>query len=189
MRHSASRFAVNEIALAYTRPFLDVATGIDTTEEGKLGDVGGRYTFTFPGSGCLLCAQAIDSEEATKEFSPPEVRATQERAGYIRRSAEPAPSVMPLNGLVASQAVFEVLVWATGIRPPHPQRIFDAMAGTVDCVTFAANPKCNSCGECLGKGDIANLAQKYSRWASKVPVSAAPSGVVGRILKSIGFKR
>ena len=186
---SASRYAVNEIALAYLRPYVDIATGIPT-ENGKLAGIGGRYTFTFPGSGCLLCAQAIDPAEAAAEFSPAEVRRAQERDGYIQGSTEPAASVMPLNALVTSQAVFEVLAWVTGIRPPIQQRLFDALQGTVDCVTFVPNPHCIPCTENIGRGDLGELPQKYSRWASPRAVAArshARKGLAKWILGRLRF--
>jgi molybdopterin/thiamine biosynthesis adenylyltransferase len=183
---SASRFAVNEVSLSHLRPYMDIATGI-STESGKLAGVGGRYTFTFPGSGCLLCAQAIDPTEAAAEFTPAEVRRAQERDGYIQGSTEPAASVMPLNALVASQAVFEVLAWVTGVRAPIQQRFFDALQGTVDRVTFSENPRCIACRGNLGLGTLAALPQKYSRWSVPTGKRARQPGPFRRILMSMGL--
>jgi molybdopterin/thiamine biosynthesis adenylyltransferase len=161
----ASRFALNDVALAYLRPFLDIATEIHT-KDGSLARIGGRYTFTFPGSGCLLCARAIDAAEAAAEFVPRAVKERNRRDGYITGSEEPAPSVLPLNAVVASLAVFQVLMWATGVREIVPQVHFDGLAGTTTKVAFERNPKCDRCAELFGRGDLAGLESRYARWAA-----------------------
>jgi molybdopterin/thiamine biosynthesis adenylyltransferase len=161
----ASRFALNDIALTYLRPYLDIATEIHT-EDGSLGHIGGRFTFTFPGTGCLLCSRAMDASEAAAEFVPQAVKDRNRRDGYIQGSLEPAPSVMPLNAVLASHAVLEVLMWATGVRPIIPQILFDGMTGTTTKVQFERNPLCDRCAELLGRGDFAGLGEKYGRWAA-----------------------
>jgi hypothetical protein len=73
---------------------------------------------------------------------------------------------MPLNAVLASHAVLEVLMWATGVRPIIPQILFDGMTGTTTKVQFERNPLCDRCAELLGRGDFAGLGEKYGRWAA-----------------------
>ena len=160
---SASRFAINEIAIAYLRPYVDIATGINSPPSQL--QVGGRYTFVTPGEGCLLCARAIDPRVATAEFVPTEAKLAQRKAGYIEDTDSPSPSVMPLNAIAASNAVFEIMAWATGLREPIRQRYFDAICGTDVRVDFDRDSNCLACKWNLGRGDLVNLSQKYKYWA------------------------
>ena len=159
--NSSSRFALNELALRFLRPYLDLGSEIHTAD-GKLNSCGGRFTFTFPGEGCLLCAEAIDPCEAASEFRPPEAREADIRAGYIQGSEEPAPAVMSLNGVVASLGVFELQAWATGIRPAESQTVFYAMLGEARRVEFRPNMGCLACAEHLGRGGLEELLSRYA---------------------------
>lgn len=158
--NSSSRFALNEIALRFLRPYLDLGSEIHTAD-GKLSSCGGRFTFTLPGAGCLLCAMAIDPCDAASEFRPQEAREADIRAGYIQGSEEPAPAVMSLNGVVASLGVFELQAWATGIRQVESQSFFDAASGEVRRVATAANKTCLACAEHLGRGGLEELISRY----------------------------
>lgn len=161
----ASRFAINDVSLSYLLPYLDLATEIDVTDAGELHTAGGRYTFCFPGTGCLLCARTLDPAEAVAEFTPAVVRESQRRAGYIAGVDEPAPSVMPLNASVAALAACEVLAWATSLRPVNQQAIYDMLDASVTKVAFAQNSECDRCSDLLARGDAAGLGERYRRWA------------------------
>lgn len=161
---AASRYAINEIALACLRPYIDLGTEIHT-EEGRLVMMGGRVTPVFPGRGCLLCAGAIDPREAAAEFVPHEVREVQARAGYIAGSSEPAPAVMPLNGIIASLACFQIQLWTVGAGAPAAQTFYDGGAGRLDQIHYTRETSCLLCGNVLGQGDLASLKARYARWA------------------------
>lgn len=163
----ASRYAVNEISLAYMRPYLDLATEI-FAPSGKIESIGGRMTFLTPGAGCLLCARAINQFEAAAELRPPAALQHDRERGYIRGSAEPAPSVLPLNAIIVSLAMNEVLAWITGWRQPHVQKLYDGMDGSVCDMLFNKDCACLPCSETLGRGDLANLATKYQPWQNGI---------------------
>lgn len=157
---SASRFAVNDISLAFLRPYMDLGTEIFASSS-KLQGLGGRHTFLVPGEGCILCSRAIDAREASAEFVPKPVKESQIRAGYISGGFEPSPSVMNLNAIVASHAVFELQMWMTGIRSPVKQQFFDGMNGSVSAVEFNRNMNCLKCNHLLGRGSLGQLKEKY----------------------------
>lgn len=161
---AASRYAVNEVSLAYVRPYLDLGTEIDG-RDGIIQSIGGRFTFLFPGSGCLLCARAIDPLEAAAQLRPPQALQHDLNRGYVRGSTEPAPSVLPLNATVVSLAMNEVLAWSTGWRPPRTQKLYDGTDGSVCDMLFERDPNCMACAELLGRGDLARIAQRYAAWS------------------------
>lgn len=163
--NDACRFALNNISLAYLRPYIDLATEIHT-ESRELLHAGGRYTFVFPGEGCLLCAQALDLKEIGEFFTPYEVRQHNQRTGYISGSEEKAPSVMPLNSVIVSHAVCQILKWICGVGSPNIQMHFNFLEEQTTKITFERSESCIRCNEFYGMGDLTDLSKQYETWAA-----------------------
>lgn len=152
------RFVLNEFCLAYEKPLLDLAT--DVPESGRYG---GRVTFVGgDGGGCLHCRGLLDPDEVRRFLSPAEALENEAAVYGVDRNVlgEAGPSVVSLNGVVASLAVTEFMVAVTGMRNPIQHLEYRGHTGGVAKRTDAAPRDCHYCNEIRGKGDAANI-QRY----------------------------
>jgi molybdopterin/thiamine biosynthesis adenylyltransferase len=113
--NDGARLVLNELAVAYAVPYFDLASGIDA-ENGSITQAGGRLAVALPGGPCLLCMDEIDRTEARYFLSTPEEQAEQVRRGYIQGVDISDPSVVSINGAVASLALNELAVYLSGAR-------------------------------------------------------------------------
>lgn len=110
------RFMLNRIALAFGIPYFDVAVGIDTSPHGNW-EIGGRVALVQPGGPCLHCMRELDLDEVQHWLRSPAQRIFAEERGYVSGRRIHAPAVVSLNGMVASTAVNEFAILASGTRP------------------------------------------------------------------------
>jgi molybdopterin/thiamine biosynthesis adenylyltransferase len=122
-------------------PYLDLAT--DTGE----GFYGGRVLFTLGDNGCLSCRDELDQQELARAAMDDEQRRAHDRIYGIPRSqiGETGPSVISLNGVVASLGVTEFMVWATGLRQPKPHLVYRGDLGIVTQNIDPPRPDCYYC--------------------------------------------
>ncbi|MEK6272839.1 MAG: ThiF family adenylyltransferase [Actinomycetota bacterium] len=110
------------------------------------GEYGGRIV-TAKGHGCLFCLGEIDQEELRRAgMSPDQRRADDEIYGVSRDAlAEAGPSVVSLNGVVASLAVDEFMVDVTGMGEPVRFINYRADQRTVGRRAAEPEPRCPYC--------------------------------------------
>jgi ThiF family protein len=136
------RLVLLELCCTYRRPYLDIATDAP-------GGVsfGGRMIFTGLGKGCPMCRQELDQEEMQAFFETPEQRQERKRIYGVDRAALGAsgPSVVSLNGLMASAAVIEFMTFVTGLRQPFPFLVYRGDLGVVTRPSEAPTPGCYYC--------------------------------------------
>lgn len=114
--NDGARLILNELAVAYAIPYVDLGVGIDAAD-GAVGEIGGRVAIVLPGGPCLNCMHEIDRAEARYHLSNPAEQAHARKNGYVTGLDVPAPSVVSLNGAIASIAVNELALYLTGARP------------------------------------------------------------------------
>jgi molybdopterin/thiamine biosynthesis adenylyltransferase len=110
------RLLMNEVAIRYLIPYIDVGTGINV-EGTQVMQMGGQIRFVNPGTtSCLQCySRGIDPLEAALDLMPEDDKQTRRALGYIEgTSLSPEPSVIPLNGVLASLCVQEISKLITG---------------------------------------------------------------------------
>jgi hypothetical protein len=119
-----------------------------------------------PDANCLWCIGVIDEARLRAEQLPPEQAATQRGFGYIPDLDIPAPSVVSINGVVASLAVTELVARVVGLRSSahDPSTLLYRLSdGTVRRV----GPQQGSCGFCMGPAvraaDTASLPTRPGR--------------------------
>lgn len=160
--NDGARLVLNDLAVAYAIPYLDLGVGIDA-HDGNLREAGGRLAAVVPGGPCLLCMDEIDTAEARYFLASPEQQAEQRDRRYITGIDVPAPSVVSLNGSLASAALNELALYISGQRPINPLTEFDLL-GTARSVSaqwavpqrVARNSGCTTCAT-AGRGDAANV--------------------------------
>ncbi len=175
--NDGARLVLNELAVAYTIPYFDLATGIET-EDGQITGAGGRLVVVVPGGPCLHCLHQIDPTEARYFLSTPEEQVDQYRRGYVTGMDAPAPSVVSLNGAIASMAINELAVYVSGLRPVSPLTEYDllgigrtAKSQWLTPTRVVRDPGCVQCA-LAGLGDDTHIA----RYARPAPGGGQPKG-------------
>jgi molybdopterin/thiamine biosynthesis adenylyltransferase len=150
------RFLLTQLAAAYEKPYLDLSSelGEDHTS------YGGKLVYSRPGEGCLQCRDLLDPREIRAWLETPEEKRTRDRI-YGQQAADDGsgPSVVALNGVVASIGVMELMLEIAGIRTAVDYRKYWGVRALVVAPTNSApSPTtCRICGEVRGQGDAADL--------------------------------
>lgn len=112
-------------------PYVDVATEVISTRNNVV--FGGRVVVAHDGHGCPDCLDLIDHHELAREQMAPALRQVHDDQYGIRHTdtGSSGPSVVTLNGVVASLAATEIMCLITGLRPPHRQLTYRGDLGTV----------------------------------------------------------
>lgn len=157
------RLILTELCAAYERPYFDIATDI---EIGRDLMFGGRYVLS-KGHLCPMCTGELDRREIQRDLSSPEQREEDDRLYGIRRDAlqDQGPSVVSLNGILASLCVTEFMVWVTGLREPKEHLKYYGMGfrdGRVSSKDQPDYPDCFYCTGVRGKGRTADV-ERYVR--------------------------
>jgi len=151
-----ARVLLNGVSAAYLVPFIDIGVGIHS-ENGRVQLMAGQVRTVLPGYGpCLTCMGGYDPEAASAASLDPQGQEEFRRRGYIKGENIAAPSVISLNGTLASIAVTEFLKLVSGLAEPAPYLFIDALNGMAFPPRgVERNPECGVCGQdaALGVGD------------------------------------
>ena len=159
--NDGARLILNELCSAYGRPYLDLASDIVA---GSPPSYGGRVCVNWDGHGCLVCWGRLDTAEAQQDLEDPEERKTRDAIYGVKREAlnESGPSVVSINGVVASLAVTEFMLGVTGVRAPQRLLMYRGNMGRVSVPVDEPKADCYYCAELRGKGLAADV-ERYIR--------------------------
>lgn len=149
-----SRAFLTEVAQQYLVPVIDLGVEVVAGRDGATA--GGGVRVLRPGSGCLLCSDTLSSELIRQEYLGDTARAHEAVRGYLRDVTEPAPSVIALNGVVASLAVLEACQMLAGMYPtPGSRLLFRGQVRRLSTTMMPRDPACHVCGDqgLLGRGE------------------------------------
>ena len=118
------RLILNELALSYLIHYIDCGSGINV-ENSRITFAGGQVIVINPDGPCLHCAEMIDSAEASENLTPKNIKENQKTVGYVQGADITAPSVVSLNGVIASVAVTEFIKLATAFETPRTFTAYD----------------------------------------------------------------
>lgn len=137
--HEGPRFRLNELTARNRQPFIDAATEVHPGEAIRYG---GRVFVAWKRPGCLVCCGVLDMDE----FESPEQRVNRLSVyGLEAVEGEPSPSVVTLNGVIASIATTEFMVAVTGLRQPTRHTTYYAEQGRF---TRSLDPRSENCYTC-----------------------------------------
>jgi molybdopterin-synthase adenylyltransferase len=127
-------------------PYIDVATEVISPTKGA-PIFGGHVVVSHDGTGCLDCLDLIDRRELAREQMPDSLKPVHDANYGIERDdlAGSGPSVISLNGVIASLAVTEVMCLLTGIRTPHRHLTYRGDLGWVTINTQRGRKRCPFC--------------------------------------------
>jgi molybdopterin-synthase adenylyltransferase len=157
------RLIVNELCAAYAIPLLDLASDVPVQASNEPLRYGGRVVFAA-GQGCSVCRGQLDVAEAQLELGGARARAERDRLYGVPRADldEAGPSVVSLNGVIASLAVTEFMVEVTGLRPANGLLTYRGPLGGVTVGKDAPAPGCYYCTHLHGRG-VAIDVDRYLR--------------------------
>jgi hypothetical protein len=92
----------------------------------------------------------------TRDSMSPEQREAHDRIYGIKHGAlgETGPMVVSINGVIASLAVTEFMVFVTGMREPVPHLIYRGHISTVGRSNDPAEPGCYFCTGIWGNARV-----------------------------------
>jgi molybdopterin/thiamine biosynthesis adenylyltransferase len=140
-----ARLQLLDLCASSGRPYLDLST--DTGEGSGRPWYGGRVMFSFVGRGCLSCRQLVDQRVLARATMTPEQQTEDDRLYGVATSGlgGTGPSVISLNGTVASLGVTEFMAWATRLRDPWPHLTYRGDLGRVTLNQDEPMPDCYYC--------------------------------------------
>ncbi len=150
------RFLLTQLAAAYNKPYLDLSSEIGEDQT----SFGGKFVFSRPGAGCLMCRQLLDQQEIRAWLETPEEKRTRDRIYGQRVNADGSgPSVVALNGVIASLAVMELMLEIAGVRAAVDYRKYSGVRAMVVASqdNAPAPDTCRICREVYKQGDKADL--------------------------------
>lgn len=152
------RLIVNELCAAYAIPLFDLASDVPVQAPNEPLRYGGRVVHAA-GHGCPICRGQLDVAEAQLELAGARVRAERDRLYGITREDldEAGPSVVSLNGVIASLAVTEFMVGVTGLRSANGLLTYRGHLGGVTVGKDAPAPGCFYCMKVRGLGARAGV--------------------------------
>lgn len=159
-----SRALLAELAAQYLVPLIDLGIEVQPGRQGSRA--GGGVRVTRPGQPCLHCMGILDPALVREEFLTDIERRAEQARGYLRGRHEPAPSVIALNGVVASLAVVELIDLLVGVFGPKPARLlYRAEARALTSAAVQRDPACWVCGDpgLLGLGDARPLPRRVTQ--------------------------
>lgn len=161
-----ARLSLNHLSIRYLIPLIDAGTGARPGTGSHPAKLGGQVQVVAPGFGCLECRGFIQARQAAYDLAPPGVQEYERAHGY--GTEEAAPSVIFLNGVVASMQV-ALAVRILSAEPGHEHGvskllIYDAQAQRTFTAGVSYSPECATCG-IDGVAGVADLA----------PLRAAPT--------------
>jgi molybdopterin/thiamine biosynthesis adenylyltransferase len=155
--NEGARLILNELCMAYSKPYFDLASDIPFADS-----YGGRICVAWEGQGCIYCYGEINTAEAQADLETPEARRNRDAIYGVSREAldEKGPSVVSINGVIASLAVTEFILGVTGIRAPKSFCSYYGHLGKVIVKSEEPTPDCYYCKGIKGKGREAGV-QRY----------------------------
>lgn len=153
------RFFLNKACLAYRKPLIDIASGVPEPNV-----FGGRVALVTGTRGCLHCLDLLDLDEVRRFFSAAELLENEAAVYGIEAVAlnETGPSVVSMNGVVASLGVTALMAMVTGMDLRYTLLTYRGNRGTVSRQQTEASEQCYYCTSVRGTGDRAGLERYFA---------------------------
>lgn len=150
------RLVLTELCAAYAKPYIDVSSGV---EPGNPPLYGGRVCSAIGGNGCLVCLGELDVLEASRDLEAPEEQCNREAIYGVDKSLlrRGGPSVVSINGVVASLAVTEFMKLCTGLDRPARLIKYDGRASRVSVSRDEPSSNCYYCTGVWGAGSTEDV--------------------------------
>lgn len=160
--NDGSRLILNELCIAFEIPYFDLASDIIIDDSLSYG---GRVFVNFDNNGCLYCYDLISVQDAGKELSSLSAQRDFEKIYGVSKEylKGTGPSVVSINGIIASLAATEFMVMITGLRSPSRLLCYHGHLGGIvnKNIEGPSNKDCYYCKSVRGSRDKANVERYY----------------------------
>lgn len=159
--HDGPRLLLTELCAAYEKPYFDLATDV---VPGPPVAYGGRVVYSHGRNGCLSCLNEISLDEAGRYFSDEAAHLEESRLYGVPAHdlGASGPSVVSLNGVVASLGVTEFMGLVTGLSQPQKLLRYYGHLSKVTVSTDTPAPDCFYCKNVYGLREQAGV-ERYRR--------------------------
>ena len=159
--NDGARLILTELCAAYSLPYLDLATEIIP---GTTPIYGGRVCVAWGGDGCPVCLGQLDLREAQVDLESDSARLNRMRLYGLAAEdvGEKGPSVVSVNGVVASLGVTEFMVAVTNLRTPKRLLTYRGDLGRVTVSMDEPGINCYYCKEIFGLREAADVERYVS---------------------------
>lgn len=151
-----ARADLMELCWRYCIPYIDIGLRVSVTspwassDPAPISGVFGNAFVAIPGGACMWCTEFLTRAKLDAETGGM-------GRSYLRDGGgEKDAWVLSFNGLLASQAVSEVLQLLVGYAPSERDRTyrrFDGFAATMTECIVKRSSRCETCGHVLAAGD------------------------------------
>lgn len=119
------RLILNQISFSHYTPYIDCATGIDV-ENDTIDIAGGHVMIIQPEGPCMEdCTNILNKKEASDFLATKKEYENMKKLGYVKGIDIKNPSVVSLNGMIASLGVNQLIKIITGIGKTTTLTIYD----------------------------------------------------------------
>ncbi|WP_410611101.1 ThiF family adenylyltransferase [Amycolatopsis sp. lyj-109] len=141
---NAARHWVDRTVHQYLIPATQAGVKIPVDEAGVIGRIHVAIRQLIPGSGCMWCNGLINPTELALDMLPSHVR---QQARYV--DDIPAPSVIALNSLAASEAVNHFMLAVTNLHTDSGEHslLRFPRSGRQICQQSRRDPTCGTCSD------------------------------------------
>jgi len=148
-----ARLLLTEITSRHGLAYIDLAS--DAGEDEGSVWYGGRIVVAHDGRRCLSCCGELDQRALALGSMTPEQRAANDAIYGIDRVllGTAGPSVVSVNGVVASLAVTEFFALVTGLRAPVGQLAYYGHRGIVTTREDPRRIDCYYCSKLFGSAE------------------------------------
>jgi len=142
------RLLTTSMASSLEIKYVDAASGVELDQGPAYG---GRVVFAGTTPGCLSCLGLLDQDEIRRaQMSDEELEIEAQIYGVpVESLVGSGPSVVTINGVVASLAATEAMVHLTGLRQPKKHLIYRAHLGTITSSGDRPDASCAYCAAWL----------------------------------------
>jgi molybdopterin-synthase adenylyltransferase len=144
-----ARADLQELTWRYMIPYVDIGLLIRPLGDDSGVTIGGHVMTLIPGGFCQWCIDALSDEKLSSE--------TGGRSWSYFQGTDKQAQVVSMNGVLASQAVSEVLQLLTAFAPIDEGldfKKFDGLEGTLQKWNVKQRINCPKCNAALGAGDV-----------------------------------
>lgn len=153
----SSRALLNQLAMQYYVPVIDVGVVVGTAIDGRVSGMPIDVRLLLPDEACLWCRGILDPARIRAENLPPEERERLIAEGYVQGIDGPQPSLAALNFLAASLAAMAALQLVAERAAPDAGYVLDPWEGYIQAFDFAVDANC-VCARWRGRADEEQLA-------------------------------
>jgi molybdopterin/thiamine biosynthesis adenylyltransferase len=154
--NDGARLILNEFSCAYKKPYLDCAT--DTYAD-EILRFGGRVAFVGNAKGCLVCMNQLDLDQAREDLESNATRRDRVTTYGVDNDMldDAGPSVVAVNGVIASLAITEFMLDVTGMRSAKRLLVYRGDRGIVTVNDSVQGDNCYYCCVAHGTGDNSGI--------------------------------